>query len=205
MALLVGIAAVALGIGSAGAARAEVNRVRNAVATGGAWDETSGEGSVEVGCAASPDSLATPAASPVAVPPLFQAWLNAYIVEDPDAFATLYTLDGRYEDVPSGQTAQGREAIAALAAGFFTYQDNYAFAPLAFFQGDGWALLEVNSSATDAETGQRVTGVRIATVFELDDGRIRRSSDYYDLAGVFEQLGLLEMGEATPAAGTPAP
>ncbi len=66
-------------------------------------------------------------------------------------------------------------------------------------------MLETNTSATDAESGQRVTGVRIATVFELDDGRIRRSSDYYDLVGVFEQLGLLEMGEATPETGTPAP
>jgi len=75
---------------------------------------------------------------------------------------------------------------------------------LAFFQGDGWALLEVNSSATDAETGQRVTGVRIATVFELDGGLIRRSSDYYDLAGILAQLGAFP-DEGTPLAGTPTP
>jgi steroid delta-isomerase-like uncharacterized protein len=148
---------------------------------------------------------ATPAASPVAVAPLVQAWMNAYSNQDPDAFAALYTPDGIYEDVPSGQTAQGHEAIADLAASYFASQDDFVFEPLAFFQGDDWALLEVNTSATDAESGQRVTGVRIATVFELDDGLIRRSSDYYDLAGVFEQLGLLEMGEARPAAGTPAP
>jgi steroid delta-isomerase-like uncharacterized protein len=148
---------------------------------------------------------ATPAASPVAVSPLVQAWMTAYSSQDSDAFAALYTPDGIYEDVPSGQAAQGHEAIAELAASYFESQDDFVFEPLAFFQGDGWALLEVNTSATDAESGQRVTGVRIATVFELDDGLIRRSSDYYDLAGVFEQLGLLEMGEATPAAGTPAP
>jgi steroid delta-isomerase-like uncharacterized protein len=148
---------------------------------------------------------ATPAASPVAVSPLVQAWMTAYSSQDSDAFAALYTPDGIYEDVPSGQAVQGREAIAALATGYFESQDDFVFEPLAFFQGDGWALLEVNTSATDAESGQRVTGVRIATVFELDDGLIRRSSDYYDLAGVFEQLGLLEMGAATPAAGTPAP
>jgi steroid delta-isomerase-like uncharacterized protein len=145
---------------------------------------------------------ATPAASPVAVPALFQAWLNAYIDEDPDAFAALYTPDGIYEDVPSGQAVQGREAIAALAADFMLYQDNYAFAPSAFFQGDDWAVLEVNSSATDAETGQPIFGVRIATVFELDDGQIRRSSDYYDVAGILAQLGLLPE-EGTPLPGTP--
>ena len=148
---------------------------------------------------------APPAASPVAVSPLVQAWMDAYTSQDPDAYAALYTPDGIYEDVPSGQAAQGHEAIAELAAGYFETQAEFVFEPLAFFQGDGWAVLETNTSATDAETGQRVTGVRIATIFELDDGRIRRSSDYYDLAGVFEQLGLLEMGAATPAAGTPAP
>ena len=147
----------------------------------------------------------TPTASPVTVPSLVQAWMNAYTSQDPDAYAALYTPDGIYEDVPSGQAAQGHEAIAELATYYFESQHDFVFEPLAFFQGDGWAVLETNTSATDAESGQRVTGVRIATVFELDNGLIRRSSDYYDLAGVFEQLGLLEMGEATSAAGTATP
>jgi steroid delta-isomerase-like uncharacterized protein len=148
---------------------------------------------------------ATPAASPVTVSPLVQAWMNAYSSQDSDAYAALYTPDGIYEDVPSGQAAQGHEAIAELATGYFETQKDFVFEPLAFFQGDGWAVLETNTSATDTESGQRVTGVRFATVFELDNGLIRRSSDYYDLVGVFEQLGLLEMGEATPETGTPAP
>ena len=145
---------------------------------------------------------ATPAASPVAVSPLVQAWMTAYSSQDSDAFAALYTPDGIYEDVPSGQAAQGHEAIAELATGYFESQADFVFEPLAFFQGDGWALLEVNTSAADAESGQRVTGVRIATVFELDDGRIRRSSDYYDVAGVLDQLGLLPE-EGVPGRGVP--
>jgi steroid delta-isomerase-like uncharacterized protein len=197
------------GYGSVEASRAAASALFAPV-IGPSWDDTSGYGSVEASRAIMPASLqmsvttqpATPAASPVAVPALFQAWLNAYIDEDPDAFAALYTSDGIYEDVPSGQAVQGREAIAALAADFMLYQDNYAFAPSAFFQGDDWAVLEVNSSATDAETGQPIFGVRIATVFELDDGQIRRSSDYYDVAGILAQLGLLPE-EGTPLPGTP--
>jgi steroid delta-isomerase-like uncharacterized protein len=147
---------------------------------------------------------ATPAVSSVTVSPLIQAWMNAYSSQDPDAYAALYTPDGIYEDVPSGQAAQGREAIAELVAGYFATQADFVFEPVAFFQGDGWALLETDTSATDLETGKRITGIRFATVFELDDGLIRRSSDYYDLVGVFEQLGLLP-AEGTPLAGTPAP
>ncbi len=79
---------------------------------------------------------ATPAASPVTVSPLVQAWMNAYSSQDSDAYAALYTPDGIYEDVPSGQAAQGHEAIAELATGYFETQKDFVFEPLAFFQGD---------------------------------------------------------------------
>jgi steroid delta-isomerase-like uncharacterized protein len=148
---------------------------------------------------------ATPTTSSVSVSPLVQAWMDAYTSQDPDAYAALYTSDGIYEDVPSGQAAQGHEAIAELVAGYFETQADFVFEPLAFFQGEGWAFLETNTSATDLDTGQRIAGVRIATVFELDNGLIHRSSDYYDVAGILAQLGLLPAAEeGSPAAGTPA-
>jgi uncharacterized protein (TIGR02246 family) len=146
---------------------------------------------------------ATPT-SAVALPPLFQAWLDTYEVEDAAGFAALYTPDGIYEDVPSGSPARGREEIEAAAASYFEYQDEYQFVPTAFFLGDDWAMMELLLSATDAESGIRVENVRVATVFELQDGLIRRSSDYYDGLTVMEQLGLLP-GDAAAAAGTPVP
>jgi limonene-1,2-epoxide hydrolase len=41
--------------------------------------------------------------------------------------------------------------------------------------------------------------VPIVTIFEIEGDHIRRSADYYDVAGILGQLGLLDMGEATPA------
>jgi hypothetical protein len=41
-------------------------------------------------------------------------------------------------------------------------------------------------------------------IFELAGDRIRRSADYYDVASILAQLGILDMGEEM-AEATPAP
>jgi hypothetical protein len=64
-------------------------------------------------------------------------------------------------------------------------------------------ILEYRFSATDLESGQPIS-VRGANIFELEGDRIRRSADYYDVAGILAQLGVLDMGEET-AEATPSP
>lgn len=145
---------------------------------------------------------ASPTPASVAVPPLFQHWFATYEAEDAAGFAALYTPDGIYEDVASASAAEGTAAIQETAEAYFANQDDYAFAPVSFVQGDDWAAMEYLLSATDVASGIRITDVRVATIFELDGDHILRSSDYYDLYGVLDQLGLLPADEA-PADGTP--
>lgn len=139
------------------------------------------------------------------LPPLIQAWIDTYEAEDAAAFAALFTPDGIYEDVPAGHAAQGTAEIIEFVEGYFEGQDDYVFVPTTFYQGEGWAVLEFLTSATDAASGIRIIDVPIATVFELEDGSIRRSSDYYDRVGVLEQLGLLPGDDESTEAGTPVP
>ena len=63
-------------------------------------------------------------------------------------------------------------------------------------------MMEFLLSVNDAGSGIRIENVRVATVFEMEDGLIRRSSDYYDGSGVMEQLGLLP-DEGATADGPP--
>jgi hypothetical protein len=42
-----------------------------------------------------------------------------------------------------------------------------------------------------AATAKRFTSVRRATIVELQGGKIRRCSDYWDAATVMKQVGLL--------------
>jgi steroid delta-isomerase-like uncharacterized protein len=60
---------------------------------------------------------ATPAASPAAVPPVIQHWLDAVNAHDGAAVAALYLEDGTHEDIPSETVVRGREEIAALIDG----------------------------------------------------------------------------------------
>ncbi len=98
----------------------------------------------------------------------------------------------------------GRDQIAAFQDQVAGMLADVAVEPSAAHQGDDWAVLEYASSATDLESGQRVA-VRGLTVFELEDGLIARSADYYDVAGILAQLGLLDMGGTEAPGATPAP
>jgi hypothetical protein len=63
-------------------------------------------------------------------------------------------------------------------------------------------VLEYTLTGTDPASGQPVT-YRGVIVAEYEGDLIRRSTDYYDLASILGQLGLLDLGEAAGEA-TPA-
>lgn len=146
---------------------------------------------------------ASPAASPAALSPLLQQWVDGVEAGDGDAIAALYTPDAVHEDVPSGLVVQGPEEIGALVSGTVTQFDDVRYDVIAAHESGDLAILEYRFSATDLESGQPIS-LRGAYIFELDGDQIRRSADYYDIAGILAQLGLLDMGEEM-AGATPAP
>lgn len=149
---------------------------------------------------------ATPAtvAAAVAVPAPLDAWVAAFEAGDGAALAALYAEDGVHEDVPSGTVAVGRDQIAAFVDGFADMLTDIQLEPSAAYLNEDWAVLEYTAGATDIESGQRVTP-RGLIVFELEDGLIARSADYYDVAGILAQLGLLDPGGMAAPEATPAP
>lgn len=146
---------------------------------------------------------ATPAASPAALPPLLRQLVDAANAGDGAAVAALYAEDGTHEDVPAGAVARGREEISAFVDGVLSQVRDVRFEAVSGRQAGDLAVLEYAFSATDLETG-RPFAYRGVLVFELDGNLIRRSADYYDVATILGQLGLLETGGVTPEA-TPAP
>jgi steroid delta-isomerase-like uncharacterized protein len=144
---------------------------------------------------------ATPAASPTALPPLLQQMVEAINATDSAALAALYTDDGAHEDVPAGVEARGREEIAAFVDAALGQFRDVRFTPVSARQAGDLAVLEYELSVTDAESSHPLT-YRGVLVFELDGNLIRRSADYYDVAAILGQLGLLPAPETV---GTPAP
>jgi steroid delta-isomerase-like uncharacterized protein len=141
---------------------------------------------------------ATPAASPVALSPLVQQWVDGVNAGDGAAVAALYREDGVHEDVPSGLIAQDRDQIAQLVLVTGPFRDVHWDVVRAHQTAD-FATLEYTVSATARERGQPLL-FRGVVLFELSDGQIQRSADYYDVAAILAQLGLLPMEEGTPEA-----
>jgi steroid delta-isomerase-like uncharacterized protein len=146
---------------------------------------------------------ASPAASPVALSPLLQQWVDGVEAGDGDAIAALYTEDAVHEDVPAGMVVQGPEEIGALVSGTVEQFEDVRYEVLAAHESGDLGILEYRFSATDLESGQPIS-IRGAYIFELTGDRIRRSADYYDVASILVQLGILDMGEEM-AEATPAP
>jgi steroid delta-isomerase-like uncharacterized protein len=146
---------------------------------------------------------ASPAASPVALSPLLQQWVDGVEAGDGDAIAALYTEDAIHEDVPAGMVVEGPEEIGALVSGTVEQFDDVRYEVLAAHESGDLGILEYRFSATDLESGQPIS-IRGVHIFELAGDRIRRSADYYDVASILAQLGILDMGEEM-AEATPAP
>jgi steroid delta-isomerase-like uncharacterized protein len=141
------------------------------------------------------------------LPPVLRQWFDAWNGGDPaTTLPPLYTADGVYEDVPSNTKATGTDGIHAFIAAFAKVVSDIKVEPQSGFATDTWAAAEYWFGATDRGFIPGGEGkpfrVRTVTVFELQGDKIRRSSDYYDVATILAQLGLMPGagGSGTPTA-----
>lgn len=144
----------------------------------------------------------SPEATPTGIPPVLLAWLEGFSAEDPEAFAALYTEDGVFEEVPTGTMARGRDEIAAYMAQIFAGAAESRAEATGGFQAGDRAVMEYTVTVVDQASGRPFT-FRGVVIAELEGERLRRTTEYYDVATILGQLGLLG-GAATPAAATPA-
>lgn len=135
--------------------------------------------------------------SPIAMPPVLLAWLDAFSVRDPEAFADLYTEDGVFEDVPNGVVATGHEEIAAAIAPTFAMIAESDAEPVGGFQAGNQVAMEYRVTAVAADTGQTYS-FRGVVIAELEGDLLKRTTEYFDVATILAQLGLLGP-PATPA------
>lgn len=140
-------------------------------------------------------------ATPAAIPPVLVAWSEAWDALDAEAITALYTEDGVMEDVPAGIVARGRDEIATAFGGIMAGIAESRNEPVSGFRAGEMAVMEYEVTAVDAASGQEFT-FRGALIAELEGDLIRHSREYYDVATILGQLGLLDMGEA-PAEATP--
>jgi steroid delta-isomerase-like uncharacterized protein len=110
---------------------------------------------------------------------------------------TLFTDDGVFEDVTSGVVVRGKEDLRRYLVGAFATILAFTFGVLRRFAAGSWAAIEWTMSGANRRdwagmpaTGRRFASVRGTSILELEAGKIRRQSDYWDAATVMKQVGL---------------
>ena len=152
-------------------------------------------------------------ATPTALPNALAEWIAGWQSLDPDRIAASYAEDAVHEVVATGQAITGREAIRAnIAALMAAIPDTVLTVNQAFAAGEAGAIdwhyagHYTNPYPGFPPPGGQALSFRAATLFELADGLVVRTSEFYDLYGLLVQMGLLPPpGGAMPSEATPVP
>ena len=129
-----------------------------------------------------------------------QAWINGWNSHDPEKLLAIFTPDVMYEDVPFGAVSHGSAELRKFAASEFEGSpDLHVELGSSSIHGEQGSI-EWTFSGTDKgifKTGKKfsVRGVSIVTV---KNGKISRNVDYYDVATLMKQLGLLPSEDSAP-------
>jgi steroid delta-isomerase-like uncharacterized protein len=125
-------------------------------------------------------------------------WAAYWSARDMARLLALFTEDVIYEDVTMGVKNRGAAELRAFAEGVFSRFPGLTFELRSSFAdgtrgGAEWIMRGTRDLPGMPGTGKRVE-VRGASIFEFVGDRIRRCSDYWDMATYLKQLGLTARG-----------
>lgn len=125
-------------------------------------------------------------------------YLAAWNAHDADRVVAYFTDDATYEDVAMGQVNTGKDQIREFAAAMFRSMPDMNVELVSLCSAGDWVASEWVMTGTQTEDsilGVPATGkpfrIRGASVGEIAEDKIKRISDYWNLASLLQQLGLL--------------
>ena len=131
-------------------------------------------------------------------------WRAAWTSNEPEKVLALFADQCVFEDVTFGLVARGKGEIRSFATRAFVAVPDFQYGVTSRFADRQWAVIEWVMSGTHEgdlpgipATGKRFSSVRGTTILELEDGKIRRESDYWDAATLMKQVGLLRSQSPT--------
>jgi steroid delta-isomerase-like uncharacterized protein len=123
--------------------------------------------------------------------------------KDPERLLALFAANCVFEDVTFGVVARGKDELRRFVNGAFVAVPDFTYGVTRRFATRQWAAIEWVMSGTHKgdfpgipATGKRFSSVRGTSILELETGKIRRESDYWDAATFKRQVGLLPSQEA---------
>jgi steroid delta-isomerase-like uncharacterized protein len=127
---------------------------------------------------------------------VFSAW-NSH---DPEKVLASYTGDVVYEDVPLGVVSHGKAELRKFVEDTLTAFPDLKGEVVSSSIWNNHGVSEVVWGGTDKGFWKtnRQFSVRMLSTFELQGGKVSRNKDFYDLAGIMRQVGVLP---AEPVSG----
>ena len=121
----------------------------------------------------------------------------AWNTHDVNKIAMFYTDDCIKEDIAVGKATRGKEDMKALISGAFSAIPDMSIELVTIFDSGNWVATEWIMSGSYSNvypgyppaTGKNFS-VRGATIMELHNGKISRTSDYWNFASFLQQVGL---------------
>ncbi|HEU5245992.1 MAG TPA: EamA family transporter [Candidatus Udaeobacter sp.] len=124
------------------------------------------------------------------------AWSSNDSSNDPERVLSLFVDDCVFEDVTFGLIARGKEELRSFVKRAFAAIPDFKYGLRNRFATSQWAVIEWVMSGTHKgdlpgipATGKSFSSVRGSTILELEAGKIRRESDYWDAATFMKQVG----------------
>jgi steroid delta-isomerase-like uncharacterized protein len=122
------------------------------------------------------------------------AWIDAWNSHDPDIVIALFSENAVVEDVTLGAVSHGLAEIRDFAVGSFTAFPDIHFDLVNSTLKGGHGTIEWVFSGTDTGgfggTG-KPSSVHGVTVMDVHGTKLTRETDYWDLATVLREIGLL--------------
>ena len=123
-----------------------------------------------------------------------ERWAAHWSAHDLERLLPLFSEDVIYEDVAMGAMNRGGAELRAFAEGVFSRFSDVTFELQCSFAdgtrgGAEWVMRGTRDVRGMPATAKRVE-VRGASIFEFVGDKIRRCSDYWDMATYLKQLGL---------------
>jgi steroid delta-isomerase-like uncharacterized protein len=134
---------------------------------------------------------------------------DAFNANDLDRVEELAADDFELVDIAAGETFRGKEGARANAQGWITAFPDAQIELVNVIAGDGWEAAEAIARGTHTgplataegeipPTGRTIE-LRFCSVAQVSDGKIRKGRDYYDVASIMQQLGLMPEAAGTTA------
>jgi steroid delta-isomerase-like uncharacterized protein len=125
-------------------------------------------------------------------------YMLAWNSHDVDKILSFFTDDGIYEDVALGIVKHGKKEIVEFTNSMLLDSPDVKFELKSVFGTGDWVGSEwvmsatfVHSSIPTMPATGKTFSIRCASILQLRKGKISRETDYYNLATLLQQIGLM--------------